>query len=49
MTGEPGELLTIDKVTARLRVSRATFSRWRRLGTDLAWLRLPNGGGADPG
>jgi len=31
-------------VITRLRVSRASFCRWRRLGTGPAWLRLPNGG-----
>lgn len=43
MTGEREELLTIGEVIAVLRVSRATFSRMRRLGAGPAWLRLPGG------
>jgi excisionase family DNA binding protein len=31
-------------VTAELRVSRATFYRWRRRGTGPAAVRLPGGG-----
>jgi predicted DNA-binding transcriptional regulator AlpA len=38
-----GELLTIGEVIAQLRVSRATFSRWRQLGRGPASIRLPNG------
>jgi predicted DNA-binding transcriptional regulator AlpA len=37
-------LLTIDDVIAELRVSRAAFYRWRRLGTGPAAVRLPGGG-----
>jgi predicted DNA-binding transcriptional regulator AlpA len=44
VAGEPGgELLTIGEVIAQLRVSRATFSRWRQLGRGPASIRLPNG------
>jgi excisionase family DNA binding protein len=46
--GEPGTpddpLLTIDEVTAELRVSRAAFYRWRRQGAGPAAVRLPGGG-----
>ena len=46
--GEPGTpddpLLTIDEVTAELRVSRAAFYRWRRQGIGPAAVRLPGGG-----
>ena len=37
-------LLTIDEVTAELRVSRAAFYRWRRQGAGPAVVRLPGGG-----
>jgi excisionase family DNA binding protein len=37
-------LLTIEEVTAELRVSRAAFYRWRRQGTGPAAVRLPGGG-----
>jgi excisionase family DNA binding protein len=37
-------LLTIDEVTAELRVSRAAFYRWRRQGAGPAAVRLPGGG-----
>ncbi len=37
-------LLTIEEVTAELRVSRAAFYRWRRLGAGSAVVRLPGGG-----
>ena len=45
-TTAPGtdELLTIEEVIAELRVSRATFYRWRRRGTGPAAVRLPGGG-----
>ena len=43
MNGETDNLLTIEEVIARLRVSRATFARLRRLGAGPAWLRLPGG------
>jgi excisionase family DNA binding protein len=43
MSGETDKLLTIEKVIARLRVSRATFARLRRLGAGPGWLRLPGG------
>jgi excisionase family DNA binding protein len=36
-------LLTIEEVTAELRVSRAAFYRWRRLGAGPAVVRLPGG------
>ena len=36
-------LLTIDEVTAELRVSRAAFYRWRRQGAGPAVVRLPGG------
>ena len=43
--GTPGDpLLTIDEVTAELRVSRAAFYRWRRQGAGPAVVRLPGGG-----
>jgi excisionase family DNA binding protein len=45
--GEPGTqddpLLTIDEVTAELRVSRDAFYRWRRQGAGPAVVRLPGG------
>ena len=45
--GEPGTtedpLLTIEEVTAELRVSRAAFYRWRRQGVGPAVVRLPGG------
>ena len=45
--GEPGTaddpLLTIEEVTAELRVSRAAFYRWRRQGAGPAVVRLPGG------
>ena len=42
--GTPGDpLLTIDEVIAELRVSRAAFYRWRRLGAGPAAVRLPGG------
>ena len=44
MTGDNDELLTIGEVITVLRVSRATFAWWRRLGAGPAWLRLPGGG-----
>ena len=37
-------LLTIEEVTAELRVSRAAFYRWRRQGAGPAVVRLPGGG-----
>jgi excisionase family DNA binding protein len=37
-------LLTIEEVTAELRVSRAAFYRWRRQGAGPAVARLPGGG-----
>jgi excisionase family DNA binding protein len=37
-------LLTIEEVTAELRVSRAAFYRWRRQGAGPALVRLPGGG-----
>ncbi len=40
----PDALLTIDEVIAELRVSRASFYRWRRRGTGPAEVRLPGGG-----
>jgi excisionase family DNA binding protein len=43
VTGQPEDLLTIDAVIASLRVSRATFYRWRRRGTGPASVRLPGG------
>jgi excisionase family DNA binding protein len=43
MTGER-EFLTIEEVLAVLRVSRSTFSRWRRQGTGPTIIRLPGGG-----
>jgi predicted DNA-binding transcriptional regulator AlpA len=43
MTDEPDELLTMDEVITRLRVSRATFYRPRRMGAGPRWLRLPGG------
>ena len=43
--GTPGDpLLTIEEVTAELRVSRAAFYRWRRRGTGPAEVKLPGGG-----
>jgi len=46
--GEPGTaddpLLTIEEVTAELRVSRAAFYRWRQQGAGPAVVRLPGGG-----
>ena len=43
--GTPGDpLLTIEEVTAELRVSRAAFYRWRRQGAGPAVVRLPGGG-----
>src|SRR6185437_1908508 len=43
--GTPGDpLLTIEEVTAELRVSRAAFYRWRRQGAGPALVRLPGGG-----
>ena len=43
--GTPDDpLLTIEKVTAELRVSRAAFYRWRRQGAGPAVVRLPGGG-----
>ena len=42
MTGHPDDLLTVDEVIASLRVSRATFYRWRRA-TGPASVRLPGG------
>jgi excisionase family DNA binding protein len=43
--GSPGDpLLTIEEVTAELRVSRAAFYRWRRQGTGPPAVRLPGGG-----
>ena len=46
--GEPGTpddpLLTIEEVTAELRVSRAAFYRWRRQGAGPPVVRLPGGG-----
>jgi excisionase family DNA binding protein len=43
MTGER-EFLTIEEVLVVLRVSRSTFSRWRRQGTGPVIIRLPGGG-----
>jgi excisionase family DNA binding protein len=40
--GDP--LLTIEQVTAELRVSRAAFYRWRRQGAGPPAVRLPGGG-----
>jgi predicted DNA-binding transcriptional regulator AlpA len=44
---EPGTaddpLLTINEVIAELRVSRAAFYRWRRLGVGPPAVRLPGG------
>jgi len=37
-------LLTIEEVTAELRVSRAAFYRWRRQGAGPPAVRLPGGG-----
>ena len=37
-------LLTMEEVTAELRVSRAAFYRWRRAGAGPAVVRLPGGG-----
>ena len=37
-------LLTIEEVTAELRVSRAAFYRWRRAGAGPPVVRLPGGG-----
>jgi predicted DNA-binding transcriptional regulator AlpA len=37
-------LLTIEEVTAELRVSRAAFYRWRRRGAGPQAVRLPGGG-----
>jgi len=34
----------VDEVIAELRVSRATFYRWRQLGRAPHAVRLPNGG-----
>jgi excisionase family DNA binding protein len=43
--GTPGDpLLTIEEVTAELRVSRDAFYRWRRQGAGPAVMRLPGGG-----
>ena len=43
--GTPGDpLLTIEEVTAELRVSRAAFYRWRRQGAGPPAVRLPGGG-----
>jgi excisionase family DNA binding protein len=42
-TGHPEDLLTVDEVIASLRVSRATFYRWRRRGSGPASVRLPGG------
>ena len=43
--GTPADpLLTIEEVTAELRVSRAAFYRWRRQGAGPAVVRLPGGG-----
>jgi excisionase family DNA binding protein len=42
--GTPDDpLLTIEEVTAELRVSRAAFYRWRRQGAGPAVVRLPGG------
>jgi excisionase family DNA binding protein len=43
VTGQPDDLLTIDEVTATLRVSRTAFYRWRRRGTGPPVVRLPGG------
>jgi len=37
-------LLTIEEVITELRVSRAAFYRWRRLGAGPPVVRLPGGG-----
>jgi predicted DNA-binding transcriptional regulator AlpA len=43
--GTPGDpLLTIEEVTAELRVSRAAFYRWRRQQAGPPVVRLPGGG-----
>jgi excisionase family DNA binding protein len=43
--GTPADpLLTIEEVTAELRVSRAAFYRWRRQGAGPPAVRLPGGG-----
>jgi integrase/predicted DNA-binding transcriptional regulator AlpA len=43
--GTPNDpLLTIEEVTAELRVSRAAFYRWRRQGAGPPVVRLPDGG-----
>ena len=43
--GTPDDrLLTIEEVTAELRVSRAAFYRWRRAGAGPPVVRLPGGG-----
>jgi len=43
--GTPGDpLLTIEEVTAELRVSRAAFYRWRARGNGPPAVRLPGGG-----
>jgi excisionase family DNA binding protein len=43
--GAPDDpLLTIEEVTAELRVSRAAFYRWRRHGAGPPAVRLPGGG-----
>jgi hypothetical protein len=43
--GTPGDpLLTIEEVTAELRVSRAAFYRWRRRGAGPSAVRLPGCG-----
>jgi excisionase family DNA binding protein len=43
VTGHPDDLLTVQEVTARLRISRATFYRWRHRGTGPATITLPGG------
>ncbi len=42
--GRPGELLTVEELTAELRVSRTAFYRWRQQGTGPPVVRLPGGG-----
>jgi len=43
VAGQPDELLTIEEVSAELRVPRSTFYRWRERGTGPPVMKLPNG------